>query len=896
MVETPSRHRSVNDYASREALKAALLSNMVRNPSTSSIDSSTENSLGVLTEDSEHTIPTADNDNILAHDERDWIQNVVNPETQSPQTVACEIERLMVLKSYMILDTRGSTKETQFASLDRLTDMARRVFGVETVGITLVDLGRINILAGLEVHDTPRKGFFCAHTILSKADFTVINDTTKDVRFADHPFVIGPANLRFYAATPLVSPEGYRLGAFCLLDSRPWPQGLTEFQKATLKDMASLAMEAIENHKTIQSQQRQLHSSSQRLASAAHDLLTPLTGLQLSLSLLDGDSDLKRNMQPHQQEIMTTANSCTEVMVEICESFRLLNGGNESRACLPMDETIEWPVSASTVPEHEEPEVQSYDTDKPGSASTLPKYQEPEVPVFGTNKLMHRLHQVMAALPTQVPLSVAALTLLPPIAVGDEVSIFRAALNLLTNSCERTTAGFVRMNIRVTEVAGSQSELVFECEDSGPSICIEEQKNLTDKIAAIAGGVPWEELMVCSGRYTTSMKWSVSSMFSLVSHIHSLGGTFGFSSSDDVPGRNPHLSTTRFWFSIPLFVPDTALREDLMRDSAPREGLKRVRSVECLFKSSSTNNLISSLRTKNALIIDDSIVIRKTIARALSKLGYETLQAADGMEGLQRMQQSTYDLVMCDFLMPVMDGFDCVREYRRWERENRPGFSQYIAGISAHASGKDSERGIAIGMNIYIPKPVTLKNLVDLQSNAGFTVASEMLDETHFRRDEGRIPSAQLLKTCPGVMSVYDDTKVCLLCADESSLAQLDGIITCKGWKIVAASSDADALSLLKSRNWEAVVLDGQLFGASCVREFRDWEQQNRIYRQRNLYLMTTGFDSFLQTSNSVAMITLPPGFDGAVGKPVKAEEIEALLRLAEEPCKFEAEDFIITE
>jgi CheY-like chemotaxis protein/GAF domain-containing protein len=893
MVEIPPRHRSVNDYASREALKAALLSNMVRTSSTLSVDSSTaENSLGNVTEDSERTIPmaeNAENDDILAHDERDWIQNVVDPETQSPQTITSEIERLLVLKSYMILDTPGSTKETQFASLDRLTVMGRRVFGVEQVGITLVDLGRVNVLAGLEVKETPRKGFFCAHTILSKADFTIINDATEDFRFANHPFVIGPAHLRFYAAAPLVSPEGYRLGAFCLVDSKPRPQGLTEFEKATLKDMASLAMEAIGNHKTIRTQQRQLHTSSQRLASAAHDLLTPLTGLQLSLSLLDGDGELKRNMQPHQQEILITANSCTEVMVEICESFRLLNGGNESRACLPMDETIEWPGSASTAPE-----VPLYDTNKPGSASRLPQYQEPEVPVFETNKLIQRLHQVMAALPTQVPVSVVALTLLPPIAFGDEVSIFRAALNLLTSSCERTTAGFIRMNIRVTEAEGSQSELVFECEDSGPSICIEEQKNLTDKTVAIAGGVPWEELTVCNGRYTASMEWSVSSMFSLVSHIYSLGGTFGFSSSDDVPGTNPHLSTTRFWFSIPLFVPEAAPREDLMGDTVRREeGLKRIRSVESLFKSSSTDTLNSSLRTKSALIIDDSIVIRKTLARALSKLGYETLQAVDGMEGLKRMQQSTYDLVMCDFLMPVMDGFDCVREYRRWERENRPGFSQYIAGISAHASGKDSERGIAIGMNMYIPKPVTLKNLVDLQSNAGFIVASEMLDEIHFRRDEGRIPSAQLLKTGPGMMSVHDDTKVCLLCTDESSMAQLDGIITCKGWKIVAASSDADALSLLKSRNWEAVVLDGQLFGASCVREFRIWEQQNRIYRQRNLYLMATGFDSFLQTSNSVAMITLPPGFDGAVGKPVKAEEIEALLQLAKEPCKFEAEDFI---
>jgi hypothetical protein len=459
VLEIPSRrHRSVNDYANREDLKAALLSKTVRNSSTSSDDSSTENLFGAVTEGSEHAIPLADNDNVLAHDERDWIQNVVDPETQSPQNVTHEIERLMVLKSYMILDTRGSTENSLFASLDRLTEMARRVFDVPTVGVTLVDMGRINILAGLDIKETPRKGFFCAHTVLNKADFTVINDATKDVRFADHPFVL--AHLRFYAAAPLVSPEGYRLGAFCLVDTKPWPQGMTESQEATLKDMASLAMEGIVKHQSIQRQQRQLHSSSQRLASAAHDLLTPLTGLLLSMSLLDGDGDLKRKMQPHQQEIMTTANCCAEVMVKICGSLRLENGGTESRACLPVDESNEWPGTASRAPQHEESEVPVFETNKPGSASIAPRHQEPEVPVFETNKLIHRLHEVMAALSKQVPLSVVAGTTLPPIAVGDEVSIFRAALNLLTNACERTTAGFIRMNIRVTEAEGSQSELV----------------------------------------------------------------------------------------------------------------------------------------------------------------------------------------------------------------------------------------------------------------------------------------------------------------------------------------------------------------------------------------------------------------------------------------------------
>jgi CheY-like chemotaxis protein len=559
-------------------------------------------------------------------------------------------------------------------------------------------------------------------------------------------------------------------------------------------------------------------------------------------------------------------------MVEICGSLRLGNGGTESRACLPMDETIGWP----------------------GSASRAHKHQEPEVPVFETNKLIHGLDQLMAAIPKQVPLSVVAGTVLPPIAVGDEVNIFRAALNLLTNSCERTATGFIRMTIRVIEAEGLQPELMFECEDSGPSLPIKERKKLTDNAAAIAAGVPWEELTGYSGDPTTSVRWSVSNMSSLVSHIHSLGGTFGVSSGDCIPGMNHHVSTTRFRFSIPLFVPDAvpdvALLKELKRNRS-RESLKR-RSSSC----SSSYSLNASFRTKNALIIDDSLIIRKTLARALSNLGYETLQAVDGMEGLKRMQQSTFDVVMCDFLMPVMDGLDCVREYRKWERVNRPNFSQYIVGISAHASGKDSERGIAIGMNMYIPKPVTVKNLVDLRSNAAFIVASKMLDKLHLRLDEGRIPSAKVAKILSRQMSDYDDTKVCLLCTDESSMAQLEGIIASKGWKTVAAFSAADALSQLKCRNWEAVVLDGQLFGASCVRQFRDWEQLNRIRRQRNLYLMSTGFESSLQTSDSVGLVTLPPGFDGAVGKPVKAEEIEAILRLAEEPSTVEAEDIIVTD
>jgi hypothetical protein len=160
MYQSPSRHRSVNDYANREALKAALLSKTVRNSSTSpDNESSAEKSFGVVTEEGDYATPVTNNDDPLAHDERDWIQNIVDPEEQPPQTVSLEIERLLALKSYMLLDKRGSTKESQIASLDCLTGMARRVFDVPTVLVSLVDLGRMYVLAGsVEEREIPRKG------------------------------------------------------------------------------------------------------------------------------------------------------------------------------------------------------------------------------------------------------------------------------------------------------------------------------------------------------------------------------------------------------------------------------------------------------------------------------------------------------------------------------------------------------------------------------------------------------------------------------------------------------------------------------------------------------------------------------------------------------------------
>jgi signal transduction histidine kinase len=111
--------------------------------------------------------------------------------------------------------------------------------------------------------------------------------------------------------------QGYRLGSFGILDSKPHPQGLTESEKITLQDFAIMTM------KIMVDRRERLYIREQReklIANTAHDLMTPLTGLQLSLSLLKADTETNNHLSDHQTQLIETAESCSAVMASICTS------------------------------------------------------------------------------------------------------------------------------------------------------------------------------------------------------------------------------------------------------------------------------------------------------------------------------------------------------------------------------------------------------------------------------------------------------------------------------------------------------------------------------------------------------------------------------------------------
>jgi signal transduction histidine kinase len=127
-----------------------------------------------------------------------------------------EADRLAALYELDILD---SAPEKDF---DDIVALASSVCDVPVALITLIDTDRqwFKARLGTDLTEMPRDLSFCSHTILGK-DVMVVPDVTQDARFTDHPIVNGGKGVQFYAGAPLITSDGFALGALCVMDSRP---------------------------------------------------------------------------------------------------------------------------------------------------------------------------------------------------------------------------------------------------------------------------------------------------------------------------------------------------------------------------------------------------------------------------------------------------------------------------------------------------------------------------------------------------------------------------------------------------------------------------------------------------------------------------------------------------
>lgn len=105
-----------------------------------------------------------------------------------------------------------------------------------------------------------------------------------------------------------------------------------------------------------------------------------------------------------------------------------------------------------------------------------------------------------------------------------------------------------------------------------------------------------------------------------------------------------------------------------------------------------------------ALVVDDSRAMRKIIAGALRKLGYETVEAADGAQALTALGEGPLpDLATVDWNMPVMDGLTFVTQVRA----NREYRAMTMMMVTTEAEHGQIVRALAAGAHEYLIKPFT---------------------------------------------------------------------------------------------------------------------------------------------------------------------------------------------
>ena len=113
------------------------------------------------------------------------------------------------------------------------------------------------------------------------------------------------------------------------------------------------------------------------------------------------------------------------------------------------------------------------------------------------------------------------------------------------------------------------------------------------------------------------------------------------------------------------------------------------------------------------LLVEDNSVNQRVALRVLQKLATDVTIANNGAEALERIAESTYDAVLMDCQMPVMDGFTATRRIRELERQNACGKRLPIIALTANVMSEDRENCIAAGMDAHLGKPIEPAKLID---------------------------------------------------------------------------------------------------------------------------------------------------------------------------------------